>query len=79
MAEAAAAAAERAIMERVRNFKFDRYDHNAEDWTYYIQRFETELALHGLKVRPDDIDTQDLRRGQGRPSTLLPEGRLRHC
>ena len=48
MAEAAAAAAERTILERVRRFQFDRFDQNVEEWTYYIQRFENELAIHGL-------------------------------
>lgn len=48
MAEAAAAAAERTILERVSRFQFDRFDQNVEEWTYYIQRFENELAIHGL-------------------------------
>ena len=55
MAEAAAAAAaERALLERVRRFQFDRFDQNVEEWTYYIQRFENDLALHGL-LASDDV------------------------
>ena len=53
---AAAAAAQRAIMERVRRFHFDRYDNNLEEWPYYIRRFETELALYEL--RGDDTMQQ---------------------
>ncbi len=53
---AAAAAVQRAIMERVRRFHFDRYDSNIEEWPYYIRRFETELALYEL--RGDDTMQQ---------------------
>ena len=51
MAEAEAAAA-RALLERVRRFQFDRFDPNGEEWNYYIQRFENELAIHGLLDEP---------------------------
>ena len=43
-----AAAAHRAVTERVRRFQFDRFDPQTEEWIYYIRRFETELALHEL-------------------------------
>ena len=49
MADAAAVAAHRAVMERVRRFQFDRFDPQTEEWIYYIRRFETELALHELR------------------------------
>ena len=51
MADAAAVAA-RALLERVRRFQFDRFDPNGEEWNYYIQRFENELAIHGLLEEP---------------------------
>lgn len=44
MAEAAAL----ALLDRVRRFSFDRFSPDSEEWIYYIQRFETELAIHGL-------------------------------
>jgi hypothetical protein len=53
------AAAHRALMERVRRFQFDRFDPNGEDWQYYIQRFETELAIRELL---DGADTMPSRR-----------------
>jgi hypothetical protein len=37
-----------AILERVRRFQFDRFTSDTEEWRYYIQRFKTELAIHGL-------------------------------
>ena len=37
-----------AIQAAVRRFRFERFDKMGEEWEYYIQRFETELALHGL-------------------------------
>ena len=36
------------IRDAVQRFKFDRFDPVQEKWEYYIQRFETELALHNL-------------------------------
>jgi hypothetical protein len=51
MAEAEAVAA-RALLECVRRFQFDRFDPNGEEWNYYIQRFENELAIHGLLEEP---------------------------
>lgn len=50
-----AAAAERDLLERVRRFQFDKFDKSAEEWIYYIQRFETELAISGLLA--DDVMT----------------------
>ena len=57
MADAAAAAC-RAVMERVRRFQFDIFDPLTEEWIYYIRHFETELALHDLR----GDDTMDYRR-----------------
>ena len=37
-----------AIQAAVQRFRFERFDKMGEEWEYYIQRFETELALHGL-------------------------------
>ena len=51
MAEAAAAA-RTALAERVRRFQFERFDPHAEQWEYYVQRFETELAINGLLDDP---------------------------
>jgi hypothetical protein len=53
------AAAHRALMERVRRFQFDGFDPNGEEWLYYIQRFETVLAIHKLL---DGADTMPSRR-----------------
>ena len=50
---AEAAAQRRAVMERVRRFQFDRFDSQAEEWSYYIRRFEMELSIHEL--REDDV------------------------
>ena len=36
------------IRDAVQRFKFDHFDPVQEKWEYYIQRFETELALHNL-------------------------------
>jgi hypothetical protein len=44
------------LLERVRRFQFDKFDKSAEEWTYYIQRFETELAVSGLLA--DDVMTR---------------------
>lgn len=30
------------------NIRFESFDPEKEEWTYYIQRFEVELTLHGL-------------------------------
>ena len=37
-----------AIQAAVQRFRFERFDKMGEEWEYYIQTFETELALHGL-------------------------------
>ena len=58
MADAAAVAAHRAVVERVRRFQFDRFDPKTDDWIDYIRRFETELALHELR----DDNTMEYRR-----------------
>jgi hypothetical protein len=55
---ASAAAAQRAIMKRVRRFHFDQYDSNLGEWPYYIPRFETVLALY----EPRGDDTMQQRR-----------------
>ena len=39
---------EEQIRNAVQWFKFDRFDPAQEKWEYYIQRFETELALYNL-------------------------------
>ena len=39
---------EEQIRNAVQRFKFDRFDPAQEKWEYYIQRFETELALYNL-------------------------------
>ena len=39
---------EAAIAAVTQRFRFDRFDASGEEWEYYIQRFETELALHNL-------------------------------
>ena len=36
------------IQVAVQRFRFEHFDKMGEEWEYYIQRFETELALHGL-------------------------------
>lgn len=45
---AAPPAAEAALLDRVRRFQFERFAPDSEEWNYYIQRFETELAIFGL-------------------------------
>ena len=40
--------AEAALQNAIQRFRFDRFDAGADEWDYYIQRFETELALHNL-------------------------------
>ena len=37
-----------ALQGAVQRFRFERFDRASEEWEYYIQRFETELSLHGL-------------------------------
>eukprot|EP00731_Ephydatia_muelleri_P031413 Em0022g927a len=42
----------------MRRFRFDRFDNNIEEWDYYIQRFENELAVHGLLTGEDSADAR---------------------
>jgi transposase InsO family protein len=50
-----------AILERVRRFQFDRFTPDTEEWRYYIQRFETELAIHGLlEGAPTELHRRNL-------------------
>ena len=37
-----------ALQNAIQRFLFDRFDAGSDEWEYYIQRFETELALHNL-------------------------------
>ena len=47
-----------AVQEAMRRFRFDRFDNNIEEWDYYIQRFENELAVHGLLTGEDSADAR---------------------
>ncbi|KAL5516393.1 hypothetical protein EMCRGX_G001699 [Ephydatia muelleri] len=47
-----------AVQEAMRRFRFDRFDNNIEEWDYYIQRFENELAVHGLRTGEDSADAR---------------------
>lgn len=37
-----------ALRAKVSKFKFTQFDKNIEEWRYYIQRFQLELAIQGL-------------------------------
>ena len=58
MADAAAHLPHRALTERVRRFQFDRFDPHGQEWQYYIQRFETELAIHKLMDGADAMPSR---------------------
>ena len=61
MTSEVAATEARATLERVRRFHFDRFTPDSEEWTSYIQRFENELAMHGLLEGPDtEVHRQNL-------------------
>jgi len=52
MADDAAAAEARTTLKRVLRFQFDCFAPDNEEWTYYIQRFENEWAIHGILTGP---------------------------
>ena len=49
---------ENSIRDAVQRFRFDRFKAEEEEWVYYVQRFETELALHRLLVGDNTADTR---------------------
>lgn len=62
------------IRDAVQRFRFDRFKAEEEEWEYYMQRFETELALHRLLAGKNTVDTQrNLLLSKVGPEAFRPE------